>query len=1238
MTFYVVGIGASAGGLEAVIELLGALPARTGIACIVVQHLDPHHESLLPEILAKKAAVPVSVPLDAEIVQPDHVYIIPPDATLTVVEGRFHLTQRPPFERHLPVDALFSSLAVAYGDRAIGVVLSGGDSDGSLGIQAIKHDGGIVFAQRPESARFPNMPRHAIDTGCVDHVLSPIEIAHELERLSQESSIQSATPEPRLASMPDAETRGDEALLRFVFRRLRESHGLDFTHYKRSTLRRRLARRMTLRRIESLEKYCTLLDGDPEEMAALHQDFLIRVTEFFRDPGSFEALRREIFPAIREVWDAGQPIRIWVPGCSTGEEVYSIVIELLEFLGGRVVASEAQIFGTDVSEAALEKARAGVYLTNVMRDVSSERLQRFFEKHDDGYRIVKEVRDLCVFARQDVTRDPPFSRLDLVSCRNLLIYLDEVAQRRMLQAFHFALRPQGTLIIGPAESVGQSSELFEQIDKRYRIYRRRPGSGAGTTGQGGIARHPAYFKSPAGGQVHVEAESISREADRWLLAHFAPASILVDDALNIQQFRGRTGPFLEPVSGTPSLDLRRIVRQELLVEILPAIRKALETGLSVRRDALHLDAERDVSIEVVPLAGPNAERCFLILLADGSYPARGGRPPSPPVGMLAEPEKDRRLAEQQREIETMRDYLRAAIEEHGAVQEELKAAHEEMLSANEEYQSTNEELETSKEELQSTNEELTTTIEELRTRNRDLGILNSELDQARIVSDRALAYADGIIETVRSPLAVIDGDLKIKRVNRAFASDLEIRPEDVEGLFIHDVDGGRWNIPELRQRLNAVIRDDHPIDKWEVTLNLPLGGRRVVTLNARRIPGDREREHLVLLAIDDVTDRASIAADLLANNRRKDEFLSMLSHELRHPLTPIVHAIHLLRLADIDPTTAALYETIDTQTRRLVRFVNELMDIARIGRGLLEITREPLDLVDVVQQAVESIRPLVQHHGHTLTLALPNRPILVNGDASRLNQVVSNLLENATKYTETAGQITLTLEQQGDEAVLSVRDNGVGIAQEELGRIFEVFTQADSTLGRKGGGLGLGLSVVQRVLGLHGGRIEARSAGLASGSEFIVWLPTVSLKEGSAPRARSLAKASSSLAGPHARKKVLIVDDHEEITTSLRRLIGLWGHEIAVADDATSALALAAAFQPDCAIVDIGLPGVSGYDLAPRLRKELPAGELCLIAFTGHADDSVRAKCRAAGFDACVVKPGEIDELEGLLRGVSEAR
>jgi two-component system CheB/CheR fusion protein len=1234
--FFVAGIGASAGGLEALTELLGALPA-TGMAFIVVQHLDPTHESLLSEILAKKTAIPVSVAIAGEALESDHVYVIPADAILTVHDGLIDLKRRTSTaERPFPVDVLFSSLAVAYSDRAIGVVLSGGDSDGSRGIREIKHAGGFTFAQRPESSRFPTMPRHAIETGCVDQVLHPNQIAGEIVRLSRRFRAAEAKPRFGSTSRLDVGTEDESARLAPIFQRLRSAYGVDFTHYKRTTITRRIERRMMLQRIESLDEYAALIDRDPGEVAALYQDFLIRVTEFFRDPASFDALRQYVFPALSEGRSTKQPIRIWVPGCATGEEVYSVAIALLEYLGDRLPTPRIQIFGTDVSDPALQRARAGVYHPNLLHEVSSERLERFFVRHNSEYRIVKEVREMCLFARHDVTSDPPFSRLDLISCRNLLIYLDEVAQRRVLRTFHYALRPEGMLFFGPAESVALSPGLFEQADSRSRVFRRTPNTGTGAIAEREDVSH-SHALEPEGSDVplHVEADSLAREADRLLLARFAPACVLVNQALTILQFRGQTGPYLEPAGGPPSFDLRRVIRPELLVQILPAIGEISKTGV-----ASHLDSrldEREISIEVIPL-GSSGAQSFLILFDDRSLPAVKWSAPA--AGRAwTESDKDRRLAQLEGEIEGLRDYLRAALEDHGAVQEELRSAHEEMLSANEELQSTNEELETSKEELQSTNEELTTTNDELRSRNQELAALNVELDAARRVSDSARSYADIIIETVREPLAVLDGALRILRVNPAFSANLDVAREEIEGRFLHEVGDGRWNIPELHQRLRALLTNAQPLEDWEVTMGPGLQVRRVVSVSARRIPGDVDRGEQLLLALEDVTARANMTAGLLASDERKDQFIAMLGHELRHPLTPITHAIYLLRQGNPDPATLELIDTIDTQTQTLLRFVHELLDLARIRHGLIEVRPERLDFVAVARDAVQALQPYIEERQHVLSLALPTIPLYVPGDSGRLRQVVINLVENAAKYTHPGGRITVTVEQCGDKAVLRVRDTGIGIARENLERIFEPFTQSHRPLTHPSSGLGIGLSVVRRILELHGGHIEVTSGGLDAGSEFVVSLPVAAADQPDDPGSENRVKTPLPHVTRRARR-VMIVDDHDEIRASVARLARNWGHEVAVANDGPSALSLAEAFQPECAIVDLSLPGMNGMDLARRLRQRFPPAELYLIALTGYAGADIRDACLAAGFDAHLVKPGHIDILEKLLasdRGDSDA-
>ena len=1235
MSFPIVAIAASAGGLEAVSELLSALPAKSGMAYILVQHLDPDHESLLTEILSKRTPMLVQQAQEGLHVEPDHVYVIPPNAALTLAEDQLHLGPRAlGRERHMPADILFRSLADTRGDTGIGIVLSGGDSDGALGIQAIKHAGGITFAQEPDSARFPGMPRHAIETGSVDFVLRPNEIAHELLRLG-------VHPYLRPSGVPIGETddaasmtpASEEESLRRVFRRLRSAHGVDFTRYKRSTLRRRLARRMALQRLEDPADYAALIENDAAETAALYQDFLIRVTGFFRDPESFESLTQRVFPILCEGRSPKEPIRIWVPGCASGEEVYSIAIALMEYLGDRAAAAGVQFFGTDISEAAIEKARGGMYLDSIAQEVSPERLTRFFVKQDSHYCIAKSIRDLCIFARHDVTRDPPFSRLDLVSCRNLLIYLDATVQRRVMQVFHYALRPQGFLLLGPSESVGQATDLFELADKPHRLFTRKPAmpgsmgdlspsrSGAGFPGRTGDAddREPGSL---------LDADTVHREAERLLLARYAPAGVLVDEALNVLHFHGEPGAYLEHVSGPPSLNLNRIARPQLLMEIAPAVQEARETGAEVRRDGLSIDRLQDVSIQVLPLKHLSAERCYLILFEDASRRYNDRRPPPIAVSALPETEKERRLVQAERELAATRDYLQATMEEHEAVREELKSAHEEVLSANEEFQSTNEELETSKEELQSANEEPHTTNDELRHRNRELAVLNAELETARSIADRARAYADEIIQTVRDPLIVLDRGLRVLRANQAYYANLRTTPELTEGAALEDLGNGQWTSGSLRERLEAVLSRGEPLSNWEMVYSTPGIGRRLMLLNARKIAADRERDQLILLALEDITERRASADSLRESGRRKDEFLAMLAHELRNPLAPLIHTIHLLRRGDIEPATMKRYDLMERQTQRLVRLVDELLDVARISRGLIELKREPLDVGAIVRASAEAGRARIEQCEHTLSLAVPDTPVWVDGDAVRLEQVISNLLENAVKYTPAGGRIALTLTTESGDAVLTVRDSGIGLPPEMLDRIFDLFTQVDSTLARSGGGLGLGLTVVRRVLELHGGRIEARSSGLGQGSEFVVRLPLLPAAQEPVKGSQREARSSES---PALQRRVLIVDDNADSAESMAALVRFWGHEAAVAHDAIEALALAATFAPDTAFVDIGLPGMNGYELARRWRATPGYQNLKLVAMTGYGRAEDRSTAREAGFDVHFVKPAELAELEELL-------
>jgi two-component system CheB/CheR fusion protein len=640
---------------------------------------------------------------------------------------------------------------------------------------------------------------------------------------------------------------------------------------------------------------------------------------------------------------------------------------------------------------------------------------------------------------------------------------------------------------------------------------------------------------------------------------------------------------------------------------------------------VRLDEQGDIVLGVIPLRSTSVERSFLIVF-EGPSVATAKRLQPMATSNLTESEKDRRLAQLERELASTRGFLQTTMEEQEAVREDLKSAHEEVLSANEEFQSTNEELETAKEELQSSNEELTTTNEELLNRNRELAGLNAELHRTREIAVRAQDYADAIVASMRDPLLVLDSDLRVLRGNQSFFDGFRLKRETTEGKFLRDLGDGQWASQELLNRLQRVLVQGVPVIDYEMDYARGTAVKpQILRIDAKKLPGDAERAELLLLAIEDVTERRSRAHALELANQRKDEFLAMLAHELRNPLTPITHAIHLLQRKEFEGSSTALHTMIGRQTRRLVRLVDDLLDLARINRGHIELRSSLVDMTDVVRDAAETARVRMDERRHEMTIAVPDSPVCVDGDAVRLEQIVSNILDNAAKYTDPGGRIDVKLTEQSGEAVLSVRDNGIGLAPQDLARIFDLFDQVDRSLSRSGGGLGIGLTLVRRVLQLHGGTVDAQSAGLGHGAEFIVRLP-ISKRE----KAKASAPGDEGVAAVAERtRRVLIVDDNVDAVESLKMLTEHWGHDVVVAHSGPEAIAAVDTFHPETALVDIGLPGISGYEVARILRARHPA--MFLVAMTGYGRDEDRKAALAAGFDAHLVKPANLDELESLL-------
>ncbi len=963
-SFPIVGIGASAGGLEAFTQLLVALPLDTGLAFVLVQHLAPQHESMLTVLLSHATPLPIHEARDGMRIEASHIYVIPPNTNLAVLHGRLSLMPRTEARgQHLPVDFFLRSLAADQKSRAIGVILSGTASDGTEGLRAIKAEGGLTFAQDEKSAKYNGMPHSAIAAGVVDFVLPPEGIARELARIGRHPCVALSVA----AKPEDVWPASDEDLSK-VFILLRSATAVDFSFYKPTTLKRRIARRMMLQKVESLANYVRFLKQTPGEVAALYQDLLINVTSFFREPEVFEALKKRAFPGFLKDRPARTPIRVWVPGCSTGEEAYSMAIALLEFLGARGASMPVQVFATDISDVAIDKARAGIYPAGIAADVSAARLRRFFVKHEGGFQISKAVRNVCVFARQDVTKDPPFSKLDLISCRNLLIYLGPVLQKRVIPTFHYALRPGGLLLLGRSETIGGFADLFALADRRHKLYARKP---AAHRIEFDLPHHGHAQEKPEPGQSAALASAAGfdyqKEADRILLGKYTPPAVLVNEHLDILQFRGHTGPYLEPASGAASLNLLKMAREGLLLELRGAINEARRRNASARRTGLQVKSNGgllEVDIEVVPLPPRPSSRaeCFLVLFEEtlpAVRPARAGarttsaEPAKPP---LVAPAK--LVGQLRQELTATKEFLQSLIAEHERTNEELQSANEEILSSNEELQSTNEELETAKEELQSANEELTTVNDELHTRNTELGQVNSDLvnllnsvqipivmldgdlrirrftplaerllnliptDVGRPLSDlrpnlivpefqrlitevmdsltpkevevqdreerwyslrvrpyrtleskidgvilalvdidtgrRALGqareareFAEAVVETVREPLLVLDGELRVRKANRAYYELFQAHPEETENRFVYDLGKAKWNIARLRELLEDILPKNSRFENFELDAEFPGVGRKQLLLNARRVEGDEPNRQWILLAMEE---------------------------------------------------------------------------------------------------------------------------------------------------------------------------------------------------------------------------------------------------------------------------------------------------------------------------------------------------------------------------------------------------
>jgi two-component system, chemotaxis family, CheB/CheR fusion protein len=1075
--FPIIGVGASAGGLEAFTELLHALPRNNGMAFVFVQHLDPKHVSMLAEILARESKMPVLEARSGVKVQPDHVYVIPRNTSVSIAKRTLRLGPRSLVSGQLTsIDTFFHALAQDQGMRSIGVLLSGNGSDGTSGLKAIKSAGGIAFVQDPDTAKYDGMPRSAIVAGCVDFIHKPSQIAAELVRLVEHPYIGKPdwTAQETLPGSMDS--------LNDILGLVRNTTSVDFRDYKPNTVKRRILRRMVLKQADTIQTYLGILRKDPAEVQALYDDLLINVTEFFRDPEMYKALAKQVFPKIAAAHRKGadRQIRIWVPGCSTGEEAYSLAMALTEFLGEKADAMSVQIFATDISDAALKIGRNGLYPASIAKSVSPERLRRFFVKAEAGFQVQKHIRDSCIFARHNVTRDPPFSKLDLISCRNVLIYLGSVLQERVVPLFHYALNPNGFLILGSSEAIGSHAGLFQLLDKKNKIYARKPA----------ISRiplmAPAHDQPLQKSQLPAKPESwtdldLQREADRLVLSKYGPPGIVVDDSLKICQFRGQTSQFLEPAAGAASFSVLRMVKEGLAAELKAALGKARKEDKPVRREAVHFatNGNMELNLHVIPFSrNSERDRKYLILFESVRKSPQAthvkGKPAPARVRSL-----ERENHHLRQELSSSRQYLQSIIEDQEASQEELQSATEEIQSSNEELQSTNEELETAKEELQSTNEELNTVNEELQNRNLQLARMGNELVN--------------LLANVNMPILILGNDLTIHRFTPATEKSLNLIPSDI-GRPIRDFNL-RIRVPNLEKVLREVIDTLRP-RAMDVTDE---DGRRY-SLRIRPFrTEDQKVEGVVMVFVDlepgkildDVSfalsgDLRAILGPSAANERpptsgsallqAQEEERRRLSHELHDELNQKLVLLEL-NLETIEKNAEKKSPEFFEGLKSVHNGVSELSeDLRRIAYQLHPSILDDLGLVPALEAYCAEFGPRENIQVRFSHRDVPDN--LPSPVGLALYRVVQESLRNVAKHSG-AKRATVTLICSQDTVQLAIRDSGVGFVLEDVET-------------------GLGMVGMKERMGYIGGAIEWKTKP-GEGTQVIATVPL----KGAAPKKAS---------------------------------------------------------------------------------------------------------------------------------------
>lgn len=1131
-SFPVVAIGASAGGLDAMMELLKHLPSKTGMAFIYVQHLSPDHKSMLTEILSNKTKMKVQEIDDMDKIEPDNVFVIPYNKGIEVTDGHIKLIPRSENSSAITIDILFSSLAHAQKERVIGIILSGSASDGTVGLKDIKQEGGLTFAQ-DDTAKFTSMPHSAITAGVIDFILSPKEIALELARLSKHPFLQTNYAKTDTEELFD----NNDADLKIILNQLHSSTGVDFSAYKMNTIKRRIIRRMLLYKINTLKQYIKLLDKKNEEVDILFQDLLINVTSFFRDTETHTYLKEKLFPKLLQRKKKGESLRIWVAACATGQEVYSIAIMLLEVQENRTNKIPVQIFATDLSEQAISKARIGTYTQEELQTVSPNYIQRFFTKTNGNFRVNKSLREMCVFAPHNILTDPPFSKLDFISCCNLFIYLDTTAQKKAVNTFHYALNDYGFLMLGKSENISHSAHLFSSITKKYKIFSRNTNSGSRRLpelsprfAQPKTSKESASLdhKNRTQFRTIVHHQGLDSAIDAVLVAEFMPASVVITHQMEIIQFRGTTDLFLTHPKGRATFNILKMARTDIAFELRNAISEAIKTQQRVRRTGIELKVNsilHMISLEVVHLPLELNEPLLLVLFT--------AQEPTEVYlqhtenGENNSPFKDRRIQKLEKELAAARADALSFSQEQELFNEELQSANEEVVSSNEELQTVNEELETSKEEIESANEELTTTNQELQTRN---DLLNESYE-----------YSNAIVSTMHDPMLVLGGDLCVKSANKAFYEKFGVTEEETIGVLLYNLGNKQWNIPALRELLEDVIPKNSHLYNYEVKHTFLNLGEKIMSLNASRIVQKTHHEQLILLVIADITEVRSLIVEkelrekeilkkeifernneklilekavnertqelkeaneiLKYKNKELEAFTYISSHDLQEPLRKL--KIFAGRILESDSENLSVkgkkyFHLMQQAAERMRKLIQDLLAFSRLSAS--DRVFETIDFNIIVEEILKEFKEEIAEKNALVEVV---ETCEVNINTFQFRQLIHNLISNALKFSNPSVPLhikiqsrnikyskgdNIILSNDGDYCHISFSDNGIGFEEEFTEKIFEVFQKLHDR--EEYAGTGIGLSIVKKVVDNHNGIISVTSE-VNKGTTFNIYIPAI---------------------------------------------------------------------------------------------------------------------------------------------------